>query len=163
MIKKAFFLLFVSISTLHSQDIVGFWKTRNNKTGKSESIIGIYEYQKRYYGRILGSFNQEGVFDDNINDPKSKAQALKGTPYYSGLDIVWVNKQGNGYYGNILDPRSGSTYRVEITRDKEKLLVKGKLLFFSGTRVWGWVDPEELPKGFKIPNMSEFIPSIPST
>jgi len=164
MIKKASFFIFLfCISSLYSENIVGFWKTRNDKTGKPQSIIGIYEYQNRYYGRIIGSYDEEGKMDDTIYDPIGRANAVQGDPYFSGLDIVWVNKRGNGYQGTILDPRNGSTYRVEITRNNNKLFVKGKLLFFSGTRVWTLATPSDFPKDFKMPDLSTFVPSIPRT
>ena len=72
-----------------AEDIGGFWKTISDKTGQAQSIIAIYAHDGVYYGRIIGSFDEEGNMDDHIYRPHKRAPGVAGDPFYSGLDIIW--------------------------------------------------------------------------
>lgn len=98
-------LLFCSKIT--AEDITGFWETIDKETNQPSSVIAIYSYQGNYYGRIIATYNEEGVMDDTIYHPKSKAPGLDGNPYYCGLDIVWraVPADEGKYKGYVVEDR----------------------------------------------------------
>src|ERR1700722_18418139 len=105
MINKSIFLGLCCIlnfsSTLFSQDITGFWKSINEETKKPESIVAIYPYQNKYYGRLIVTFD-DGQFYDSIENPKAKAPAVKGHPFYAGLDFIWdLEKDGSKYTNGV--------------------------------------------------------------
>ena len=65
-------ILFLSLwcLSLFGDEIQGFWKNFNQKTGHPGIIVAIYPYEGKYYGRILGSYDNEGVLDDTIYLPQ---------------------------------------------------------------------------------------------
>jgi uncharacterized protein (DUF2147 family) len=163
---KTLFLGFLSFltffSSLNADDITGFWKTYNDKTKKAESIIAVYTYQGKQYGKIIGSFNSEGVIDDSIYDPQGRATGVAGNPYYSGLDIIW-NLQSNGsrYKGKIMDPRNGNTYNVELWTRNGDLVVRGKLFIFGSNRIWKAAKESDFTSAFPKPDLNKLTPRLP--
>lgn len=165
LLKPIFSLLclFTFAYAAANDDIVGFWKTINDETGKPESIVAIYSYQGKFFGRIIATYNEDGTINDTIYSPKDRAPGVKGNPFYSGLDIIWdLEKNGSKYTeGQILDPEHGKTYDAEVWRDKGNLIVRGEMLFFGVNQEWKPASPADFPKGFKIPNLKELVPSVP--
>ena len=158
-----FFMLFVC-QAFSIDNIVGFWKTIDEKSGKARSIIGIYEYQGKYYGRIVGTFDESGKnIEDTVDKPKKRAPGVIGNPFYSGLDIIWdLQNQGNKFInGEILDPQKGKIYGAEMWLKNDKLVVRGKLFFFGRNQTWLPVHDNEFKNGFKKPDLRLFVPSIP--
>ena len=154
-------LLMIS-QTWAAADIVGFWKTISEKTGKAQCVVAIYEYKNNYYGRMIGSYNPQGKMNDTIYDPKEKANGLPGKPYYSGMDFVWaLDLRGSVYKGEILDPENGDVYKAEVWVDKGNLIVRGKLMMFGRNETWVPAKKSDFPSGFKMPNVSEFVPVAP--
>lgn len=163
---RIFFLcvLFVVFSSgLMAEDITGFWKTINEKTGKAESLIAIYKYQDKYYGRIIITYDSDGKVEDTIYHASARAPGVKGNPYYAGLDIIWdLKPKGNSFgYGKILDPELGNLYDAELWRRKENLMVRGSVLFFGRNQTWLPAKDSDFPEGFQKPNLSELVPVIP--
>src|ERR1700679_3309113 len=72
-----------------AESIGGFWKTIDDKTGRAECVIAVYEYEGLYYGRIIGTFDEDGKMNDSIYSPIKRAPGVAGNPFYSGLDIIW--------------------------------------------------------------------------
>jgi len=162
--KKLLLAFICFASSLWAEaDIVGFWKSINEKTGLAQSIVAIYPYQGNYYGRLIGSFNETGtVLDETIYNPKSRATALPGQPYYCGLDFIWdLDQKGSVYKGQILDPEHGDVYKAEVWVEGGNLKVEGKLMFFGRTQTWVPAKPSDYPKGFKMPDVSTFVPVAP--
>ncbi len=163
MSKVLSFLFFLSVSVLgfSTEDIGGFWKTVNEQ-GLPQCIIGIYEYDGVYYGRIIATFDDEGKMDDSIYAPKKRAPGVIGNPFYSGLDIIWdLLDVGVKFKGKILDPQKGNIYNSELWINKGNLVVRGKYLVFGRSQEWFPVSPQDLPKGFKLPDLEKLVPSIP--
>ncbi len=159
--KNFLIFLFLACTGFATQDIVGFWKTVN-EDGVAQSIIAVYDYKGIRYGRIIATFGDNGKIDDSIYKPKKRAPGLEGEPYYSGLDIIWnLQDGGASFFGTILDPEHGKTYNAELWVKNEALKVKGSLFVFSRTQTWFPVVKEDLPKGFKLPDMKKFVPAIP--
>lgn len=160
--KSLLFGLLLLTQILSAQSMVGLWKTINRNTGRQESVVAVYEYKDRYYGRILGTFDRAGVMNETIDDPSKKAQGVVGHPYICGLDIIWgVRKLQHGYKGTILDPDKGETHFVDFFIKNGKLVIEKTVLFFSGSATWVPATKEDFPKGFKIPDSSDFVPKIP--
>lgn len=156
-------VFFVTFSTvIFAQDIIGFWKSYDDK-GKPQIIVAVYEYQEKYYGRVIGSFGKDGALNDTIYAPINRTKRLVGDPYYCGIDFIWdLQKKGNKYSGGeILDPRKGKVYNVEMWRRNENLIVRGKLLCFGKSLTWVPATGSDFPEGFVKPDLSKLVPSIP--
>lgn len=163
--KVILFCLFCFMfhSILPAEDVVGFWKTVNDKTGKPESIIGIYEYQGKYYGRIIATYNDEGKVEETIDNPKDRAPGVVGNPFYCGLDILWnLKKNGNKYTdGKIIDPEQGKTYDAEMWVHDGNLIVRGEIWIFGENETWPPAHDNDFPPGFKKPDLTKLVPVIP--
>lgn len=166
--KNAFILSLVYIFSIAgfaiADDIVGFWKTVDEKTGKPQSVIALYEYQGKYYGRIIETFDEEGQIQETLETPQGRAPGVKGNPYYVGLDIVWdLQKQGEKYInGHILDPEKGNVYNSEAWLDGDgNLIVRGELLIFGRNQTWPPAIQTDFPKDFKKPDLTTMVPKIP--
>lgn len=162
---KTLLALLLALSGLIASDnISGFWKTIDEKTGKAQSIIAVYQYQGKYYGRIIGAFNENGQIDDSIYHPKNRAPGVEGDPFYSGLDIIWnMAKKGSRYKGKILDPREGSVYNAELWISEGNLIVRGKILFLGRNEPpWVPATAADFSENFAIPDTSKFVPTIPT-
>lgn len=165
--KKSFLvgLFFIlSLCPLYaSETITGFWKTIDDRSGKAQSIIAIYPYQGKYFGRIIATFNDQGKIKDSIYDPKERAPGVIGNPPYAGLDIIW-NLQDHGgklTNGKILDPQKGRIYGAEMWISNGNLIVRGKLLIFGRNQTWLPVADSEFSAEFKKPDLMTFVPTIP--
>jgi len=158
----ALFYLFLANTYAFGEDVIGFWKTINESTGKPESIVGIYEHNSKYFGRIVATLNSQGEIQDSMDNPKERAPGVIGNPFYSGMDIIWdLKKNGDKFSGGkILDPEHGRVYDAELWRDKNKLIVRGELLFLGRNQAWIPAENEDF-NGFKKPNLTAFVPSIP--
>lgn len=165
--KTFFFSLFALLTTFSafaSADIEGLWMAMDDETNKPGCIVSIYEYKGKYFGRIIAIYDgkNDNEFFGTIYAPKKRAPGIAGHPFYSGLDLIWdLVRHGSKYTGNIVDPRKGDVYKAEVWREGKNLIVRGKLWIFGRNQTWYSVDEKKLPKGFKIPDPSKFIPEIP--
>lgn len=161
-LKSILFLGLFFANILCAKDPMGYWEQIDHKSGKPQSIIGIYEYKGKYYGRILASFNESGVIDDSLDSPKDKATGVVGHPYYSGLDFMWDLEHDNGKYtdGEILDPRNGDVYNAEMWLDGDNLIVRGELLFIGVNQTWKPASQKDL-SAFTPPDLQKLVPKIP--
>lgn len=162
--KLLFSLFFLLISALAlGDDVVGFWKTVDEQSGKPRSIVAIYEYEGKYYGRLIETFDDYGNIQDTINAPKVRAPGVKGNPYYSGLDFIWGLQENGSKYtgGKIMDPEKGKIYGAEMWTEDGNLIVRGKILFFGRNQVWPPATIADFPPNFKKPDLTAMVPSIP--
>lgn len=160
---RTFFLIFLSLFQLAfaAEDISGFWKSLDDY-GQPQCIFGIYEHKGIHYGKIIGTYNSEGKLADTIYKPEGRAEGVVGTPHTCGLDIIYgLQDSGRSFEGIIVDPSKGKTYRCELWRQGEDLIVRGKLLVFGRNITWYPVTKADFPKDFKLPDMKKFIPSVP--
>ena len=144
-----------------AQDILGFWKTIHEKTGKPQCIVAIYEYQDKYYGRIVSTYDENGVMKETINAPQERAVGIIGKPFYCGLDLIWNLKKGSKCKGKIVDPKKGNIYRAELWVEEGNLIVRGKLLCFGRNQTWVPALDSDFPANFKKPDVTKFVPVIP--
>lgn len=163
--KIYMFLTFAVINfSLFGEDLAGFWATIDKDTKLPSSVIAVYLYQGKYYGRIIATFNRQGKMDDTIYSPKGRAPGLVGNPYYSGLDIVWdakPTKKGR-FRGYVVDPRDGKTYNAELWKENGNLILRGELFIFGRNEVWPPFPNTLFDKSFKIPDLNTFVPNIPN-
>lgn len=123
LLSLAIMLCLVSISS--AQSIIGNWKSVDDETGKTESIIQLY---KNADGRIAGKITELLVVPENENCVKCKGE-LKDQPLI-GLKIIDnMAKRGNKYTGGtIVDPKSGNQYKCILEEmEGDKLKVRGFL------------------------------------
>jgi len=161
--------LIVSACGIFAQDIVGLWKQVDDKTGKPQTIVYLYRYQGKIFGRLIAAYDDKtGTIKDTIYIQKDRAEKLVGDPPYCGLDFVYnMVSRGNDFRGSIMDPQNGDEYDCTIKRSDSRLVVRGQLkglLGFLG-RNQSWIatnaaDPD-LPAGFVMPDPSSFVPSPP--
>lgn len=134
-------LLFISALILSqitfSQAIVGEWKTIDDNTGKTRSVVEIYEKDGLYYGKILKLFREPGEEQDPICD---ECEDYRKGKKIIGMEIISDMKynKGDDEYrkGEIMDPENGNIYDCKMWIEDGKLKVRGYLLFFYRTQTW---------------------------
>lgn len=156
------FIFFLSICPLFAaEDIGGFWKNLDDD-GKPQCVFGVYEHEGVYYGRIIGTYDDDGQMNDTIYKPNSRAEGLAGKPHTCGLDILYgLYDSGISFKGKIVDPTKGNIYNCEVWLQNAQLIVRGKVLMFGKNITWYPATAKDFPKGFKLPDMKTFTPSIP--
>lgn len=163
----AVLLTLLPMTLLASSDVVGLWKTIDDETGDPQGVVAIYEYRGKIYGRVICSFDEDGVIEDDIYQQKETSPFLKGNPPFNGLDIIWDMKAKGDRYksGKIMDPgddvEEPAIYDCEIWREGDSLIVRGKILFFGRNQTWYPMKESEFPDGFVIPDYRSFVPTIP--
>ena len=119
--------LLFSGAALAAEDVVGFWTTIDDETNTPKSVVQIYEYQGKYFGRVV-----------ELLKNKEATAKIKGNPKIKGMDIIWdLEKSGSKYTkGEILDPTKGKVYGCEIWRQGDNLIVRGKIAFIGRNQKW---------------------------
>ena len=135
-------ILCVNCAALAAEDIAGVWKTVDDETGQAKSLVQIYPYQGKMYGRVIKLFkNQEKT-----------AVGIQGNPKIFGLDIIW-DMQDKWKNGRILDPTKGKIYACEIWRSGNQLIKRRKIGPFGRNQIWIQDESE--------PVSEDLIPLIP--
>jgi len=144
-------------------DISGLWKSRDEKSDQSRSLVAVYKYKDKYYGRMLATYDDNGQIKDTILEKKDKATGVVGNPPYCGMDFVYdLESEGDGKYkGKIIDPQKGKVYDAEVWREGDKLIVRGELWVFGKNIPWPMASEKDLPKGFKMSQIKDFVPVVP--
>lgn len=147
--KKIIAIAAVTACTLLAQAIAnveGYWTTIDDSTGEAKSVVQVYKYKGKVYGRVV----------QLIKNKNAKA-AIPGNPSTLGLDIIWdLSKDGDEYNGGkVLDPEKGSVYRCSMWREGEELKMRGKLGIFFRTQTW------KKNTSFKPTDSAAPVPSIP--
>ena len=127
--KKILFLImmFFSRTVFAGDDVVGYWTTIDDETNTAKSVVQIYEYQGKIYGRVVELFKN-----------KQSVAKLPDEPMIKGLDVIWDMEKKNNKYsgGKILDPKTGKVYACDLWRDGDKLIVRGKIAFLGRNQTW---------------------------
>lgn len=160
-----FLICSINLVRADDSDITGFWETINKRTNQPSSVIAIYKYQGKYYGRIIATFNEDGEIDDTMYHPKSRAPGIVGDPFYSGIDIVFnvTPMDGNEgvFKGYITDPKKGKVYDAKLWREDKNLILRGEVFIFGKNIVWPPFPENQFNENFKKPDLSKFVPTIP--
>jgi uncharacterized protein (DUF2147 family) len=151
------------------QDITGLWKSRDQNSDKPRALVAIYKYKNVYYGRMLATYDDEGKIKDTILKKKEKALGVVGNPPYCGMDFVYnVKKEADWkkskkFKGKIIDPEKGKVYNAKLWRDGDDLIVRGEIWIFGKNIPWHKASEQDLPKGFSMSDIKDFVPVIPKT
>ncbi len=162
-------ILLVSAASLaRAQDVTGFWKTIDDETGKAKSVVALYVYQGRLYGRVIMSYEPDGVtVRDDIYRQQRRSPFLAGEPAFCGLDIMWELAERGGRWrdGSIMDPgdqeKKPKVYGAEVWRQGGDLTVRGKIAIFGRNQTWKAFAPSDFPSSVRAPDTSTFRPVIP--
>lgn len=129
-------LFLLNITFLNAQDILGKWKTIDDETGKTKSIVELYKENGAIYGKVLKLLLPE--------DKGKLCYKCTGANYnkpIEGMVVVKGLTKTDDYYdgGTIFDPKKGKEYRCKMWIDKDepnKLNVRGYIAFFFRTQNW---------------------------
>jgi uncharacterized protein (DUF2147 family) len=136
--KLLFAFAALLFSTLSYAQIEGKWKTIDDETGQAKSIVQIFKSNGKYYGKIV----QLLMKPENNNCVKCKDDR-KNKPLI-GLEIIrGLDKDGSDFNGGtITDPKTGKTYKCNISKDGDKLKVRGYVGFslIGRTQTWHKAD-----------------------
>ena len=130
--KRLAFIVFLFCSfSAFSQvsEIVGRWKTIDDKTGEEKSLVRIYKAEDgKYYGKI------EKLFKNPDNKCVNCKGENKDKPILGMIIITDMKEKGDKLDGGfILDPANGETYYVTISYEKSS----GKLKLRGSLDKWG--------------------------
>ena len=142
-----FLMVAFASMTAMAERFAGFWTTVDDESREKKSVVQVYVYEGKYYGRIVKLFkNQDAV------------AKLPGSPKICGLDIIWdMKKDGDTLDGGkILDPKKGKVYSCEMWRKGENLIVRGKIAFIGRNQTWLPYKDEDLSKEAK-----PLVPALP--
>jgi len=118
---------------------VGRWRTVDDATGQTTSIVVIREENGKLSGRI------ERLVDPDPRDPSPRCVRCPGEMRDEpvvGLRILWdLRKDGDQWSGGrVLDPDNGKIYRCQIAMEEggTKLRVRGFIgvSLFGRTQTW---------------------------
>ena len=120
------FILFLPFSVFSQvNNIVGSWKTIDDKTGEEKSIVRIYkDTDGKYYGKI------EKLFKNLDRKCENCKGDLKDKPILGMIILTEMKEKSDKLDGGyILDPENGEKYNATITYDKAsgKLKLRGSL------------------------------------
>ena len=125
-----FIVLFIGswLGIRAQQELLGEWKTVDDKTGKYRSVVSIYKgADGLYYGKILRLLEPEFAgkgYTCVACKGEDKNKLIEGLVIIKGLKYADGKLKG----GTILDPESGNVYYVNISLDSpKKLRVRGSL------------------------------------
>ena len=129
--KPLLLILFFSLfGTLFAQTDtpVGRWKTIDDDSGEAKSIIEIYRDGKTYKGKIaeILTGNDDAVCTEC--DGEREGKPILGMVIIEDLSVD-NDEPGEWEGGRILDPQSGSDYRLSVWFEDgngEELYVRGK-------------------------------------
>jgi len=127
--KKIFLMLvLVTVSNaINAQTIFGKWHSKNESTGKVDSVIEVYEKGGKAFAKIIEIKNPDrknAVCD--LCEGENKNKPIMGLNILTGLE-----KDGDEWSGGkILDPRNGKIYKcyIQLEGDK-KLKIRGYIGF----------------------------------
>ena len=131
-------MLLLTVSFSHAQGILGKWKTVDDETGETKSIVELYNKDGKVYGKVTKLLLPEDkgkVCEKCSGSERNKP--IEGMIIVKGLS---KEKDSNEYEGgSILDPKKGKEYKCKMWIDKEKpnlLNVRGYVAFFFRTQQW---------------------------
>ena len=156
------FAIFVcSFSSACANHPYGFWQTVDAQTHLPTSVIAVYPYQGKIYGKIIASFDSRGNLEETIYQPCNRAPGLQGYPFYCGLDIIWASPASGKEpaKGQLIDPRSGKTYTAKLWVERGNLVLRGELMMFGKNEVLLPFPDHNFNSGFQKPDLYQLIPA----
>jgi uncharacterized protein (DUF2147 family) len=119
-------LLFACSVEAQVSDILGEWKTVDDKSGEIRSLVRIYidSTDGFYYGKIEKLYKYADAVCDKC-EGENKNKSISGMIVIAGMKAEGKELKG----GTILDPENGKKYYATISIDKKsnKLVLRGSL------------------------------------
>ncbi len=138
--KHLFLIAIFSFScfSAFSQSVFGYWKTIDDNSGDTKSIVHIYQGEHGVMGKVVELFQKQGEDPDPVCEECSKDDPRYGKKVKGMVIMSRMQKDDDEYAGGeILDPENGSSYRCKIWTDGEdQLKVRGYLGPFFRTQTW---------------------------
>jgi uncharacterized protein (DUF2147 family) len=129
-------VVLVANLAVSAESLVGKWKTVDDKSGKVESEVQLYEEGGKLFGKIVGLSEP----NDEKGKPKTCTKctgADKDKPIVGLVIVKNLSASGDRYKGGtILDPADGKVYKAEVWVEGGKLKVRGYLGPFHKTQTW---------------------------
>ena len=129
-------LLLCAFLNSQAQSVLGKWKTVNEETGLSTSIIEIYKSGDVLNGKVVKILKEE---DRDRVCTKCEGD-LKDKPIEGMVVMTGLENDGDEYSGGtVTDPKTGKVYRCKVWLDEDdpkKLNVRGYISFFYRTQTW---------------------------
>ena len=137
--KITFLFAALLMSAFSFAQIEGKWKTIDDESGKAKSIVEIW---KKADGKYYGKISQLLIKPEHANCIECKDDR-KNKPLV-GMEIIRGLKKDGAEFtgGSITDPKNGKSYKCTITRDGDKLNVRGYMgiSIIGRTQTWQKVD-----------------------
>ena len=125
-----------SNTAVAAESVAGKWNTVDDKSGKVESEVQLYEEGGKLFGKIVGLSEP----NDDKGKPKTCTKctgADKDKPIVGLVIVKDLSASGDRYKGGtILDPADGKIYKAEVWLEDGKLKVRGYLGVFYKTQTW---------------------------
>ena len=136
--KHLIILLFCFFATtlIHSQSVIGKWKTIDDETGDAKSIVEVYSKSGKIYAKVIEILDLEHKNSVCIKcSGEDKNKSILGLTVIKGL-----TKDGSEYNsGEILDPKNGKLYKCALSLEsKDKLKICGYIGFSLLGRTQYW-------------------------
>jgi uncharacterized protein (DUF2147 family) len=130
-----FFWLFAPL--LLTGQVTGKWKSIDDSSGETRSIVEIGERNGHLYGKVIKLFVKPGEDPDPVCD-KCALDDSRYDEKVIGMEIIsGLAKSGDAYTGGeILDPENGRVYRCKLWIENQTLKVRGYLGPFFRTQTW---------------------------
>ena len=111
----------------------GSWRTIDDETNETKSIVKLYEVEGKLYGRV----------DKLLLKPGALCENCEGEDYnkpIEGMIVVWglSDADGDGVWegGKVFDPEKNKTYRCKIWMEDGNIKIRGYLGPFFRTQIW---------------------------
>lgn len=128
----------MGVAWLRAETPVGFWRTVDDETGETKSVVEIYEAPSGMLeGRVVEVLQSEQGSNPICRECPGER---KGKPV-EGMVIMWDMEADDGIWtgGRILDPKKGKVYRCKLTMSEDgRLEVRGFLGFALLGRTQRW-------------------------
>lgn len=136
--NKHFIAITISLFFLTSsiaQSVIGKWKSVDDDSGKVVGIVNIYEEKGKIYGTV-----EEITLEADRNKRCTNCTGEDKNKPILGLTVIkGLVKDGDEYYGHILDPKYGKLYKCYIRLESpNKLKVRGYIGFSLLGRTQYW-------------------------
>jgi uncharacterized protein (DUF2147 family) len=159
-----FLLAFIANPLFSSDKVMGFWKTIDDRKGFTTSIIAVYKYDYKIYGRVIVAYDEKsGDLIDTLYNPKQYIDDKVENSFLCSSNLFWDLEWDlqRWRYGIVLDPRNGKVFKCQVWEEDGVLILRGTLGIFGQNQLFFPVVPEDFPPGFDIPDINSFIPVLP--
>ena len=130
-------IVFLSHFAFSQTAILGKWKTIDENSGETKSIVEIFEQNNKIYGKIIRIFPKPDADPDPVcdkcdeDDPRFKKKIV-------GMQIIENLTKDEEEFGGgtVLDPETGKIYRCKIWLEDGNLMIRGYWGPFFRTQTW---------------------------